>query len=636
MESKWKDKYATLEDYYKDTYGKTYKILDPETMYPLSDQEIMTKRGCINEFPCMTLEPMEITIDPDDDDSEKFTVIEQDLYHGIVGDSPDVKKWKLQNQREEIRKCIKSFSYFCHKYIKIVHPMGGLVPFILYDYQRRVIKEYAEHKFTIISKFRQAGLTTVTAIWCLWLCMFKKNQIIMLMSKTDREAMTAATMVANAVDWLPTWLQPQMGKDNDHNKEFRKTGSRIDFQGPSAARSRSLTYMILDEAAHIPEMEKHWAAMSPTLFTGGSCIALSTVNGLGNWYQEQFYEAKAKKNRFHVIELDFWENPDYNNPIWVADQKAILGKKGWDQEVLRSFLGSGETYIPPDIISTLDIKTRDIDPIRIKFAEWNNEHEDFFDEKGALWIWREPVDGHEYTMAVDAADGVKADNSVFEVIDNSTMEQVAEFYSDNIPPHLFCYVINEIAIYYNTCQVVIEAMAPAGGAVLAGLKDKLMYENLYYDTEKRMFPGIKTNSSTRPMVLESLQHTLMQGERGLKINSPRLVHELKTFKYNASKKRAEADKGKHDDAVMAISIAIYIRNEAMKGIPVGADVPKELTDVFRSEMYEKVRQEIKDGLPENWIEEEEDFFDNYVGEVSPGIIFNTRRRFNLLLKEFNW
>ena len=179
-------------------------------------------------------------------------------------------------------------------------------------------------------------------------------------------------------------------------------------------------------------------------------------------------------------------------------------------------------------------------------------------------------------------------------------------------------------------------MAPAGGAVLAGLKDKLMYENLYYDTGKRMFPGIKTNSSTRPMVLESLQHTLMQGERGLKINSPRLVHELKTFKYNASKKRAEADKGKHDDAVMAISIAIYIRNEAMKGIPVGADVPKELTEIFHSEVYEQIKLELKSGLPENWIEEEEDYFENYQGDVTPGVVFNVRRKFSRLLESFGW
>ena len=51
MESEWKDKYATLEDYYKNTYGKTYKILDPDTMQPLSDQEMITKCGYINEFP---------------------------------------------------------------------------------------------------------------------------------------------------------------------------------------------------------------------------------------------------------------------------------------------------------------------------------------------------------------------------------------------------------------------------------------------------------------------------------------------------------------------------------------------------------------------------------------------------------
>src|ERR1035437_1019261 len=101
-ESKWRDQYATLDDYYSNTYNKTYKILDPETMIPLSDQQIMVKHGCPNEFQCMALEPLEMTIDPDDEnDVEKFTVIEQDLYHGIKGDSPEIKKWKLQNQREE-------------------------------------------------------------------------------------------------------------------------------------------------------------------------------------------------------------------------------------------------------------------------------------------------------------------------------------------------------------------------------------------------------------------------------------------------------------------------------------------------------------------------------------------------------
>jgi hypothetical protein len=621
--SAWRGQYSSLKEYYEKEFGKKYKILDPATLAPITYGPYAGK-----EFPYYTFSPEELEIDPDED-PEDWTLLPNDSF--------EIKQEKLQKQQEEIVKCIRNFSYFSHRYIKIFHPIRGLVPFIHYNYQRRVIGEYDNHRFNIISKMRQAGLTTVTALWGLWRCMFRKDQAIMVMSKTDREAMTSAGMIARAIDWLPTWIKPQMDKDNDHVKEFKTTGGRIEFQGPEAARSKALTYMILDEAAHIPEMDKHWKAMYPTLSTGGNCIAISTVNGLGNWYQETYYKAQAGKNRWNIIELDFWEHPDYNDKAWVADQRVQLGEKGWQQEVMRSFLGSGETYIPGKVIAELDNSIRDKLPLRVKFPEWCNEKEEFIEERGALWIWREPIDGHEYTMAVDSADGVgdDGDNSSFQILDDATMEQVAEFYSNRVPPHIFSQIINEVAIYYNSCRVVVENNAPSGGAVIAGLKDTMMYENLYMEPKKKNSIGIKSNQMLRSMILESLQHQLLRN--GIKVNSPRLVHELKTFIYNASKKRAEAGPGKHDDAIMALAIAIYIRNQIMKDIPVGANVPKEIMDAFKSEVYEEIKKEIRDGAPENWVDEEEDFFEIYKEDVTPGVVFNVnRRKFHRLLREFGW
>jgi hypothetical protein len=134
-------------------------------------------------------------------------------------------------------------------------------------------------------------------------------------------------------------------------------------------------------------------------------------------------------------------------------------------------------------------------------------------------------------------------------------------------------------------------MAPAGGAVLAGLKDKLMYENLYYNSDKRATPGVKTDARTRPLILESLQHTLMQGSKGVKINSRRLVHELKTFKYNASKKRAEADKGKHDDAIMAMCLALYARDTIVRYVPAGYDGVEEMRESYKQKILDDIKNE---------------------------------------------
>jgi sRNA-binding carbon storage regulator CsrA len=384
-------------------------------------------------------------------------------------------------------------------------------------------------------------------------------------------------------------------------------------------------------------MERKWNAMYPTLSTGGNCIALSTVNGLGNWYQEVYYDAQANKNKWHVIELDFWEHPDYNDPKWVEDQRAQLSEDGWKQEVLRSFLGGGQTYIPPDIISDLDLQVRDCYPTRIKFPEWCNEKEDFFEERGALCIWREPIDGHEYILSVDAASGVgeKGDSSCFQVIDMAILEQVAEFYSNKIPPHIFAPIINEVGIYYNTALVVVENLAAEGGAVVAALKDTLIYENLYYDSKKRSSAGIRLNAQTRGLVLEALQQKLLQKQ--LIVNSPRFVHELKTFIFNASTKKPQAQRGKHDDAVMAMAMGLYVHTASMKDIPVGADVPKEMLNVFKTEVYEQIKKELKDGAPENWIEDEEDdLLEIYSDTVTPGVVFNLRRKYESLLREFNF
>ena len=39
----------------------------------------------------------------------------------------------------EIVRCGKDPAYFCNNYAKISHPMQGLIPFDMYDFQRRAL-----------------------------------------------------------------------------------------------------------------------------------------------------------------------------------------------------------------------------------------------------------------------------------------------------------------------------------------------------------------------------------------------------------------------------------------------------------------------------------------------------------------
>ncbi len=608
-DSLWRGKYKSLEEYYKARYPAPYYNI---THY-------------------------ELEIDPDE------TVDDYNNY--------DVNRCRL-----EYAKCALDFFYFANKYVKILHPRRGLVRFICYKYQHGVIEDFEKYRFNLISKFRQGGLTTLAELWCLWRCLFKLDQQIVLLSKTDTEAITAGEIVNTAVKNLPKWLQPPKndGKWNDHQKHFPETGGKMTFGTPERARGLAITYLILDEAAFIPDMDDHWKAIYPTLSGGGNCIVVSTVNGLGNWYEKMYHKSKRIGKPFHIIDLDYTDHPEYNDPAWIADQKAQLGEKGWLQEVLRSFLGSGETYIPSHIVAKLVESTQNNPPKRKLFKKWVNtllaneeddedevqEFDDSWEREGALWVWKEPVDGHEYTIGVDTAEGVgeEGDNSVFQVFDNGTMEQVAEFYSNKIQPYQFAQILNEIAIYYNHALVVVEGNG-SGGAVLTNLQHHLFYDNIYFEkaTSKTPKAGIKVTVANRLTILEALQQHCING--AIKINSKRLVNEINTFVHNPQTGKIGAVKGEHDDAVMATAIALFVRDSILREMPMGAGMPRELSEPLKSASYEEIKREIIEGAPRSFFEDNERILNplhTVDEEVMAGVAFDFRRRLDNLLKEFGW
>jgi hypothetical protein len=564
-----------------------------------------------------------------------YELTKDELSINVGETTEDLNNLQPEEQIEEVIKCAKNFFYWCHRYVKILHPTFGTIPFVPYKYQRRVIKEYENKRFNMISKFRQGGITTLTVLWGLWKCIFQKDQQIFVLSKTDREALAAGEIAKRAMDNFPRWMYDQNNCDiTKHEKKFDDVGSKICFYTPEAARGKSATYIIIDEAAFIDKMDEHWKAMYPVIATGGHIEVISTVNGLGNWYEETYHEAEVGRNFFNIIDLDYWEHPVYSNPEWAASMRANLGEKGWQQEVLRSFLGSGDTYIPSNIVSSLDKLTKNNNPIRIAFEKWTNEEQQKNNNfsPGALWIWKEPMEGHEYIIGADCSEGVgkEGDNSCFQIIDSISLEQVAEFYSNLVPPHIFAQIINQIGIYYNVAMVVVENNT-IGGAVLNCLINDLSYESIYHEHKKgsQNKAGIKISSSNRSIILESFQHRVTNGT--VKINSNRLTNELKTFIFSAQKKRAEAVKGKHDDAIMAMAISLFIREENLRGMPVGAD-SNNILKIKKDNLYEEIKKEILEGGVEGWFNEEEnernDFF---ISQIDENFIQK-----NNIIKEFGW
>ena len=453
------------------------------------------------------------------------------------------------------------------------------------------------------------------------------------------------------------WLMPRMATDSKHILTFLDTRSELEFGGPSRARGQALNLVIIDEAAFIDKMDDIWADMYPTIATGGNVIIVSTVNGIGNWYHKMWVDAKEDRNKFNIIDLDYREHPEYRDPKWADEFRANLGERLFAQEVLGSFLGSGETFIKPTTIARIEHDAKHRRVLKKLFAQWDSQERNFelhakSDDpelhkwaRGAMWIWQEPQDGHQYIMGVDVAEGrgENADNSAFQIFDMATMDQVAEFYSNTILPHEFVTVVRQVGIYYNTALVVVE-IGSTGSAIVDQLEHNLFYENLYYQRSGNSErAGIVMNKGSRPAILGAMQNYL---ENNLaRINSSRLLRELETFRLHKDKKRFEAERGHHDDLIMSLAVALHVRDKYLREVPAGADVPDNMADPAMNYNCEQVRREIEDTSPYDWMTGKPDD-DDELGDIGngswdledilPGIIMPYTRPNEALYREFGF
>src|ERR1035438_8040331 len=88
----------------------------------------------------------------------------------------------------EYQRCSKDPIYFIEKYVKIVHLDEGLVPFILRDYQKEIIKSAAANRFTIIATARQVGKSTTMIAYILWYVLFSQDKTVALLANKGETA----------------------------------------------------------------------------------------------------------------------------------------------------------------------------------------------------------------------------------------------------------------------------------------------------------------------------------------------------------------------------------------------------------------------------------------------------------------
>ena len=530
-------------------------------------------------------------------------------------------------QKEVIKRCQSSPSFFLDNFAKIQHPKRGIIPFKLWSYQKKCLLEFRSNRLTIFKKTRQSGISTVTGGFALWYAMFSKQKRILIVSKRDLDAMdflrkNIKTIHENLPDWMRA-LWPCV-IDNEHEVGF-PNGSRIMSLTSSkdTLRSHSSSLNIIDEAAFIDGMDEMWAAGAPSIMHGGRTIVISTVKGIGNWYWQTWTDADAGANDFKPIELNWWQmdwRMEFKDELggkvhviaptdgikacdtpqmkakygpywspWLEEQYRLLTEKGesskFKQEILCTFLGTGDTVLEQEALEYAQACVQETGKkfSTVSIADYRNpntEEAAKLDFQHRLWIWDlpnlgHPEDGqtleeppHTYILGADTATGDGRDSSAIEIFDLNTQEQVAEMQLKCLP-RTFALMVDYLGRLYNNAFVVVERTG-IGAGVCQDLATELLYENLYRRPKKNIFNKASKYGDVGWNTTHSSKPIMNKAlidniaPEGIRIKSPRLYKELSIYVHlKGGKTGAEPGKGNNDDLVMATAMCLIGMNHAM-------------------------------------------------------------------------
>ena len=182
---------------------------------------------------------------------------------------PKVKKETHRLSPEELQDfltCATDPFHFA-QYIKLIHVLRGKVAFDLYPYQKALLYQFVKNRFNIILKFRQAGVTELISLYCLWLAMFHSHKNIVIVSIKDRVAKKVLRKIKFMYKNLPEHLKVSVingrGEDIGTATEMEFSNGSLITSIPTtedAGRSEAISLLVIDEAAIVRWAERIWAA----------------------------------------------------------------------------------------------------------------------------------------------------------------------------------------------------------------------------------------------------------------------------------------------------------------------------------------------------------------------------------------
>ncbi len=502
---------------------------------------------------------------------------------------------------------------YIEEYVKIRNKESKIIPLKLNEPQAKyynTIKELKKQNKPvriIILKARQMGFSTETEAIFFKETVTKPNINTAIVAHKEDSTTNLFNMTKLMYNELPNEIKPEKKASNAkelvfNNQDGTGLNSKIKCMtagGEGVGRSDTINNLHISELAFWQGNKKETLLGLLQAVPNNSntmIIIESTANGY-EYFKELWDNAVAGKNDFVPLFIGWNELQEYKMPYTgfeltkdeIQLQKlynlsldqltwrrwCIANNCGGDEEQFKqeypinpeeAFISTGKCYFDKVNITKRIQELKDISPLKQGFFSYNydglkitkikwNE-----DKEGPIKIYEESKVNYPYVLSGDTA-GDGSDFFTGHVLDNTNGKQVAVLKQETdeitYTRQMYC-----LGIYYNTALIGIESnytTYPIQELVRLGYPKQFVRkkEDKYTQKHEQSF-GFKTTLITRPLILAELQ-TIVKELVELIVDIDTL-REMLVFVKN-EKGRPEAQLGYHDDLVMALAIAYYIRKQ---------------------------------------------------------------------------
>ena len=499
---------------------------------------------------------------------------------------------------------------YIEKELKIRDKDAKVVPLLLNGPQKKLYDALAAQNRAgkpmraIVLKARQMGFSTLAEAMIFKRTATKKNVRSGIVAHKEESAANLFRMSKMFYEELPDPLKPQLKTSNARELVFDGTKGEglkstirvMTAGGQGIGRSDTFQNLHLSEFAFWPGDKKMTLAgllQAVPDRRDTMVIIESTANGFDE-FKVMWDRAVANESEFVPVFCAWWEQPEYRRKCpaefevtekeariaetfgldteqlcwrrWCIENNCGGDEKLFEQEYPASpeeaFIATGNCVFDKEAL--VQRLAGLPGPLRTGEFTFLGDGDSFrvtgFEQGpgGGTRIYEEPRPGVPYVIGADTA-GDGSDWFVAQVLDNTTGRQVAvlrrQFGEDEFARQVVC-----LGYYYNTALLGIEANF---STYPIREVERLRYPHQYmretedsYTHRLQRRYGFKTTATTRPVAIAGLIQAVRENVDLL--CDAVTLREMLVF-VRDERGRPQAMEREHDDCVMALAIAQYIR-----------------------------------------------------------------------------